>query len=70
MTEIYKDNRFDFGMQGGAYYEILSNLDLGVKGGQSLKNIDEIMLYNNEGALMEKLRSKNSYLNFFVRYKF
>ncbi len=70
LMHYYQNNRFDFGFQGGGYYSFSENLDLGVKAGASLTNLEKFYVEVEGGSAFIEVRRNAMYFNVFARYNF
>jgi hypothetical protein len=69
LTDLPKNDRFDFGIQVGGYYTLMKHLDVGIKVGASFTGGDKYYLTNDAGEVLTKVYRKNCYANSFIRVK-
>lgn len=69
LTDLSKDNRFDFGIQAGGYYRLMKHVDVGLKLGASITRTDKYYLTNDAGEVLTGVSRRNMYANSFIRVR-
>jgi hypothetical protein len=70
IMNYYQHNRIDVGLQGGAYYSLSDNFDVGLKAAASLTNLERFYIEVEGGNALVEVRRNSMYIHAFTRVKF